>query len=238
MKKSFTVLLPIIYSLITFYGCSPSSNSLRYSNQTENEKEDKDSVVRFTSLDDDTSYMTLSTDSLCCDDEILEIDDPGDLPEQENSFDISELMNRYGNNTGGNSPLSDQSNQQERVIMEIVKYMNTPYKFGGNSINGIDCSAFTQTVFRDALAVSIHRSAREQFTQGEVINEKTELKFGDLVFFNTRRRVRPGHVGIYIGDNLFAHASTKKGVTISSLDHTYYAARYMGARRIENGNAF
>lgn len=238
MKKSFTVLFPIVFSLITFYACSPSSKSLRYTKQIENEKEDKDSVVRFTSLDDDTSYLILPTDSLCCDDEILEINDPGDLPEQENSFDISELMNKYGNNTGENSPLIDQSNQQERVIMEIVKYMNTPYKFGGNSINGIDCSAFTQTVYRDALAVSIYRSAKEQFTQGEVVNEKTELKFGDLVFFNTRRRVRPGHVGIYIGDNLFAHASTKKGVTISSLDHTYYAARYMGARRIDNGNTF
>ena len=64
-------------------------------------------------------------------------------------------------------------------------------------------------------------------------SDRTELKFGDLVFFNTRRRVKPGHVGIYIGDNLFAHASSKLGVTISSLEHDYYNKRYMGARRID-----
>ncbi|MCJ7552912.1 MAG: C40 family peptidase, partial [Ignavibacteriaceae bacterium] len=86
--------------------------------------------------------------------------------------------------------------------------------------------------------ININRSAREQYIQGEVITEKSELKFGDLVFFNTRRRVRPGHVGIYIGDNLFAHASTKHGVTVSSLDHNYYSARYMGARRIDNDGVF
>jgi cell wall-associated NlpC family hydrolase len=55
-----------------------------------------------------------------------------------------------------------------------------------------------------------------------------------LVFFNTRRRVKPGHVGIYIGDNLFAHASSKSGVTVSSLDYDYYSNRYMGARRVDS----
>jgi cell wall-associated NlpC family hydrolase len=69
-----------------------------------------------------------------------------------------------------------------------------------------------------------------------VINDRSDLKFGDLVFFNTRRRVRPGHVGIYIGDNLFAHASSKLGVTISSLDYDYYSKRYMGARRVDSTN--
>ncbi len=121
--------------------------------------------------------------------------------------------------------------------MEIIKYLDTPYKYGGSSLNGIDCSAFTQSVYQDALNVNLNRTARDQFTQGKVVSRE-ELEFGDLVFFNTRRRVRPGHVGIYIGDGLFAHASTKGGVMISSLDEDYYSKRFMGARRIVEENTF
>ncbi|MCC7093281.1 MAG: C40 family peptidase, partial [Ignavibacteriaceae bacterium] len=96
-----------------------------------------------------------------------------------------------------------------------------------------DCSAFTQIIFKNVFNLSLERSARLQYTQGSVIEKGDELKVGDLVFFNTRKRVRPGHVGIYIGDNLFAHASSKKGVTITELDYEYYSRTFMGARRFE-----
>ena len=118
--------------------------------------------------------------------------------------------------------------------MEIIKYLNTPYKYGGNTKDGMDCSAFTQILYKAVFNVSLERSARLQYNQGKVLSSDDELKFGDLVFFNTRKRVKPGHVGIYIGDNLFAHASTKKGVTITALDYDYYSRTYMGARRFEN----
>ena len=118
--------------------------------------------------------------------------------------------------------------------MEIIKYLDTPYKYGGNSINGIDCSAFTKTIYGNVLSIDLLRSARDQYTQGIIINNRDELKFGDLVFFDTRRRVKPGHVGIYIGDNLFAHSSSKNGVIVSSLDQDYYSRKFMGGRRIEN----
>lgn len=220
----------ISFLLILFlWGCSPSSSSVRYAKDKEIIVEDKDSVVRFTSLDD-----MIDSDSLCCGEEELDPDENDDTPDENPDIDITELIQKFSTSTSQVSLSSDQSTHRERVIMEIIKYINTPYKFGGNSMKGIDCSAFTQTVYRDALAVQLHRSAREQYTQGEVITDKNDLKFGDLVFFNTRRRVRPGHVGIYIGDNLFAHASTKLGVTITSLEHNYYSSRYMGARRIDD----
>ncbi len=111
--------------------------------------------------------------------------------------------------------------------------MGLPYKYGGNTKNGIDCSAFTQTVYRDVFNIKLERAARLQYKQGEVIEKGDELKYGDLVFFNTRKRVKPGHVGIYIGDNLFAHASSTKGVTISAIDYDYYSRTFMGARRFE-----
>lgn len=236
MRKYFTSfwLLFLIYIIIS--SCSPSSKTLRYDAEKQPVKKDLDSTVRFTSITDFQPDSVSQLDTLCCGDEISELEDPSDLPDDEASFDLAELLKRVDNGNGESSLSSDQINLRERVLMEIIKYMNTPYKFGGNSMSGIDCSAFTQTVFREALSIQIFRSAREQFTQGEVISERSDLKFGDLVFFNTRRRVRPGHVGIYIGDNLFAHASTKHGVTISSLDHNYYSARYMGARRIEDSS--
>lgn len=237
IKILFTILIATSLILI-ISSCAPSSNSLRYGKEKEVVKFDPDSVIRFTSLNDIPKQDTSDSDTLCCSDEISELEDPDDLPVDEDQVDISKIISKYNSSANETSLSVEQINHRERVIMEIIKYMNTPYKYGGNSMKGIDCSAFTQNVYRDALAIILNRSAREQFTQGEVISERSELKFGDLVFFNTRRRVRPGHVGIYIGDNLFAHASTKQGVTISSMDHSYYSARYMGARRIENNGLF
>ena len=72
----------------------------------------------------------------------------------------------------------------------------------------------------------------------EKVAKEEDLQFGDLVFFDTRINVKPGHVGIYLGDNLFAHASSKKGVTISSLNHSYYQSRFMGGRRVEPNGTF
>ena len=238
MNKILTLILIYFAYLFLLNACTPSSSSIRYASKEILIKEDKDSTVRFTSDNDLLKDSLTDIDIDCCGEDVSELEDPSDLPDEDISFDLSEILKRMNSEKNDNSISSDQSNHRERVLMEIIKYMNTPYKFGGNSISGIDCSAFTQTVFRDALSIPIHRSAREQYTQGEIIDEKNELKFGDLVFFNTRRRVRPGHVGIYIGENLFAHASTKLGVTVSSLDHNYYSARYMGARRIDNNGIF
>lgn len=155
----------------------------------------------------------------------------GEMPE-EKSIDISYLLKNYSSgNTDPSQP--DRVNSREKVLMEVIKYLNTPYVYGGNSADGIDCSAFTRTVIGNTFSFGLPRSAREQYQVGEEIDGKDDLEFGDLVFFNTRRRVRPGHVGIYLGDNLFAHASSHNGVIVSSLDSTYYAKRYMGARRLE-----
>ena len=165
------------------------------------------------------------------DEDVQEFQDPSDLPESEDKIDLSSLMKNIENKSSDGEPVL--SSKKEIMIMEIIKYMNTPYKYGGNSLNGIDCSAFTQNVYQSSWMLTLNRSARDQYQQGKVISDRSDLKFGDLVFFNTRRRVKPGHVGIYIGDNLFAHASSKLGVTISSLEHDYYNKRYMGARRID-----
>jgi cell wall-associated NlpC family hydrolase len=85
-------------------------------------------------------------------------------------------------------------------------------------------------VYKNAVGRDLPRSAHLQFSQGKVITFD-DLKFGDLIFFNTTGE-SASHVGIYLGDDLFAHASVSLGVTISSLQSSYYKKRYEGARRV------
>lgn len=120
----------------------------------------------------------------------------------------------------------------EKLLMTIIQYLGTPYKFGGNGSKGIDCSAFTQRVFLETFNIALPRSTTQQILLGTEI-PRDQLKFGDLVFFNTRRRQVPGHVGIYLWDDYFAHASTKYGVVVSSMANGYYDKRFIIGKRIE-----
>jgi cell wall-associated NlpC family hydrolase len=234
IKNKLLISLIAVVIAHVFIACSSSSGTIRYGSDEKVKITKEDTSVRFPT--DNVAQVEDTTMSL--DDDTQEFQDPSDLPEDENAIDLQEALKKLQKNSAGADLTAIQSTSQEAMIMEIIKYLNTPYKYGGNSMNGIDCSAFTQSVYHDALEIELNRSARQQYQQGETISNLEDLKFGDLVFFNTRRRVRPGHVGIYIGDNLFAHASSKNGVTISSLDHTYYSKRFMGARRIETNGVF
>lgn len=121
-------------------------------------------------------------------------------------------------------------NITERILLFAKKMLHLPYRFGGNGFSGLDCSFFVKKVY-SMVGIDLPRSAREQFTQGINI-DKEELKPGDLVFFRTYAKF-PSHVGIYLGDNLFIHASSRsKKVTIDSLEAPYYIKRFIGAKRI------
>jgi len=209
-----------LISLFIICSCS-SSNTIRFGKKTPDEDKEKSSV-RFTS-EDDSMIVDLN----------LDFKDPDDLPLEDPDIDVSTLLTGTENDYTFDVPGYDYTTIKEKMLMEIIKYLGTPYKYGGNTKDGMDCSAFTQIIFKNVFNLSLERSARLQYTQGSVIEKGDELKVGDLVFFNTRKRVRPGHVGIYIGDNLFAHASSKKGVTITELDYEYYSRTFMGARRFE-----
>lgn len=202
--------------------CS-SSSSERYGTRTD-DNTNREYSPRFTS-ENDTLIVDLN----------LDLKDPSDLPVEEPDIPITSVLKKdIKKDEKLDIPGFDYNTIREKMLMEIIKYLDTPYKYGGTTKAGIDCSAFTQNIYRDVFNIGLERSARLQFMQGIEISDKNQLMFGDLVFFNTRKRVKPGHVGIYIGENLFAHASSEKGVTISSLDFDYYSKRYMGARRFEN----
>ena len=134
-----------------------------------------------------------------------------------------------------NIPESDEfaeKSVQEKLTLFAKKLINIPYKFGGNSILGIDCSAYVKKVY-GLLGMDLPRTAREQFNEGETI-EKEELSIGDLVFFRTYASF-PSHVGIYLGNNLFIHASSKgRKVKVDNLDAPYFVKRFIGAKRLLN----
>ncbi len=228
ITKKFFIITIILINAFVFIDCSSSSGSLRYDENNKSKEIEKSGRYESNNISqsDDSTFIFE-------DEDVPEFQDPSDLPEDEIKIDLTSVLKKLENSSSGSDREAILSSKKELMLMEIIRYLNTPYKYGGNSLNGIDCSAFTQNVYRDSWLLDLNRSARDQYQQGISIENRSELKFGDLVFFNTRRRVKPGHVGIYIGENLFAHASSKLGVTISSLEHTYYDKRYMGGRRIE-----
>ncbi len=120
--------------------------------------------------------------------------------------------------------------ERDKVLTEIMSMLGTPYSYGGNTDKGIDCSGFSNQIYEKSFNYRLPRSTDEQYRIGNFI-EFPDIEFGDLVFFNTTGR-SPSHVGIYLGDDLFAHASMSFGVTISSLQSSYYKKRYIGARRV------
>jgi len=122
-----------------------------------------------------------------------------------------------------------QTSTQKRLAKHFRSWQRTPYRLGGNSKRGVDCSGFVKITYQDVFAKSIPRTTKLLARVGKSISPKN-LKFGDLVFFKTSRKVR--HVGIYIGRGKFIHASTSRGVMQSNLDSIYWKKHYWMAKRI------
>jgi len=152
------------------------------------------------------------------------------LNEQEMTDTLAELTDLESD-----QPVDLAKNLESNQTISSLKksaysFLGARYRFGGNSRSALDCSSFTQQVFREQ-SVKLPRTAREQFYVGNEVM-RGDLKKGDLVFFQTYASF-PSHVGIYLGDRKMIHASSREHrVVISSMDTPYYLSRYLGARRM------
>ena len=120
-----------------------------------------------------------------------------------------------------------------RIMDQYASWKGVRYRLGGDTKRGIDCSAFVQRTFREQFGLDLPRSTSEQQGTGKEIS-RSRLRPGDLVLFRAGSTGR--HVGIYLGNDNFVHASTSSGVMISSLNEDYWKKRYREARRVLSRN--
>lgn len=119
-----------------------------------------------------------------------------------------------------------------RVVDEAMKWLGSPYRYGGQSRKGTDCSGMVMQVYLETTGIKLPRNSREQCDFCKDI-KRSDIVPGDLVFFTDKKGGgKVGHVGIYLGKGRFIHSSSSKGVVISSLDTPYYAQRYYKGGRV------
>ncbi|VAW46398.1 hypothetical protein MNBD_GAMMA03-257 [hydrothermal vent metagenome] len=125
--------------------------------------------------------------------------------------------------------VASSSDVRQQLLKQFKRWKGTPYRYGGTSLKGVDCSAFVQNTYRVKFKKQIPRTTKKQIKIGQKI-KKSQLKAGDMVFFKTGRNSL--HNGIYIGNSKFMHASSSKGVTISNLNNRYWRKIYLMSRRV------
>lgn len=122
------------------------------------------------------------------------------------------------------------TNENLRLGAILRSYLGKPYSGRSKYVQGLDCSFFTSEVFKKFDKLELPRTVKDQFRFGKMANRRS-LNYGDLVFYKTTS-AKVGHVGVFIGDGRFIHASTTNGVIISSMTEKYWSRRFVGARRI------
>jgi cell wall-associated NlpC family hydrolase len=179
-------------------------------------------LSRKAKVSEESTYVTANEDLEEYGDDSLTDDDNEDtanISKPDESLKKEELLGKW------NSP-----DEVQLFVKVATGFIGAPYRFGGSSLKGIDCSSFVQKIYR-IFDITLPRNAREQSKVGiSVTREK--LTEGDLVFFHTKRSL--GHVGIYIGNNEFVHASSRgKVIRVDNLDAPYYQKRFQRAVRIK-----
>ena len=135
-------------------------------------------------------------------------------------------VNENENNKNTNPNIS-----REKLMGEIEDLLGVPYRLGGTTSKGMDCSGLVHFVYKNSFNKTLPRRVVELYQTGVSVSRKSML-FGDLVFFNNIKSPEVSHVGIFLDADQFAHASQSQGVIISSLKEPYYDSKFAGARRV------
>ena len=130
------------------------------------------------------------------------------------------------------SPLSSFGFTDEQFENKVKEYLDVPYRRGGASRKGMDCSGFSRTVYSKLFGIQLPHSSVDQFRSSALRKiDVKKLQPGDLIFFANTKRKKINHVGVYISDRQFIHASSSQGIIVSSLDESYWKNRFVGSKR-------
>lgn len=130
---------------------------------------------------------------------------------------------------GANIDINNPAEVKAQLLKQLDEWQGVPYRYGGLTKQGVDCSGFTHVTFAEQFGINLPRTTGSQALKGVVV-EQSELLPGDLVFFNTGFKQR--HLGVYVGDKQFIHASSSRGVMMSRLDNPYWQDAYWHSRRV------
>ena len=151
----------------------------------------------------------------------------------QNSDDLEKLLTEKGLLSQFDQVRQNVSNKASELVVNAMGFLGVPYKRGGNTVeSGFDCSGFVRAMYEQSIGLVLPRRAEQQAAATQNI-DRSELKPGDLVFFNTLKRTF-SHVGIYVGEGRFIH-SPKPGaqVRVENMRIDYWATRFDGARRVQ-----
>ncbi len=164
--------------------------------------------------------------------------------EDTNETNVSEKKSRKKKNNQTDEKSSDYKTFEDKwnitlngtedlqLLAEIDSWLGTPYKYGGTSKEGTDCSGMVLTIYKKLYNIDTKRSAYDLWQQSSSV-KRDQLKDGDLVFFKINFK-QVSHVGIYIANGYFVHATSSRGVIIDHLDTKYYADRFANGGRVNN----
>lgn len=124
-----------------------------------------------------------------------------------------------------------EGKEDKKLIKAMASWKGVPYRYGAASKKGTDCSGFTSKLYYEVYGKKLHRSSRDQVKDVRYIS-KRNLKTGDLIFFKIKSR-KVSHVAVYIADNKFIHATTRKGVMVDDMDNKYYSKYYYKSGRVK-----
>lgn len=133
---------------------------------------------------------------------------------------------RYG------SPLTSFGFTDRQFEKKVKEYLDVPYKRGGTTKKGMDCSGFSREVYSHLLGIDLPHSSVDQFRLSALRKiDPAQLQTGDLIFFGNKTKKRINHVGVYLSGRRFIHASSSQGIIVSSLDDDYWRNRFAGSKR-------